>query len=159
MRDLNQSIQDSYWPDLTCFGCGPANTKGLQIKSFAEPDGVVRARFDPWPEHANGLGYLNGGVIATLLDCHSAAAVIVESDRAGLAPDGSLQYVTAGLDVRYLRPTPRDQQLELVARVTEASEARMTVAAELVWDGKPRAAATALWMRWRPRPGAPPTSH
>lgn len=159
MRDPAESIQNRYWPELTCYGCGPANAKGLQIKSFAEPDDVVRAWFTPWPEHDNGLGYLNGGVIATLLDCHSAAAVIVGSDRIGLAPDGTLQYVTAGLDVRYLRPTPRDQELEVLAHATEVSEAQVTVEAELVWDGKPRAAATALWKRWRPRTSTPPVAH
>ena len=106
------SVQDRYFADLTCFGCGPKNPKGLKIKSFVEPDGAVRARFEPWPEHDNGLGYLNGGIIATVLDCHSAAAVVVEADRLGLAPHGTLQYVTAGLDVRYLRPTPRDEPLE-----------------------------------------------
>ncbi|MBE7189403.1 PaaI family thioesterase [Jatrophihabitans endophyticus] len=158
---IADSIQDRFWPQLTCFGCGPANPRGLHIKSFEDADAGVRAKFTPWPEHDNGLGYLNGGIIATLLDCHSAAAVIVESNRLGLAPDGTLQYVTAGLDVRYLRPTPRDEQLEIVAHVTEPGEGQMTVAAELVWDGKPRAAATAVWKRWRPRTSAtvPPTSH
>ena len=150
------ALQDRYFPSLRCFGCGPANEKGLRLKSFAGKDGVVTARFTPWPEHDNGLGYLNGGIISTVLDCHSAAAVIDESARHGWvspAANGEigLQYVTAGLDVRYLRPTPLTETLDLHAHVVSADEDTMTVAAELVWDGKPRATVEALWKRWRPR--------
>ena len=150
------SIQDRYFPSLTCFGCGPANPKGLRLKSTVAASGVVVASFTPWPEHDNGLGYLNGGIISTVLDCHSAAAVMHESDRRGwlaAAAEGEigLQYVTAGLDVRYLRPTPLRETLALRAEVTEAGESQMTVHVEIVWDGKPRAAAEALWKRWRPR--------
>jgi acyl-coenzyme A thioesterase PaaI-like protein len=147
-----RSIQDTYVPDLTCFGCGPANDRGLRLKSFPSGNGAV-ATFVPWPEHDNGLGYLNGGIAATVLDCHSAAAVMVESARRGWTVAGGppLQYVTAGLDVRYLRPTPLREPLELRAQVVEAAETQMTVEVEIVWDGKPRAAASALWKRWRPR--------
>ena len=52
---------------MTCFGCGPANPRGLRLKSYVG-DGCVTATFMPWPEHDNGLGFLNGGIIATLLD-------------------------------------------------------------------------------------------
>ncbi|MBY8852858.1 hypothetical protein K7G98_33360, partial [Saccharothrix sp. MB29] len=86
--------------------------------------------------------------------CHSAAAVVLEAERRGwpALPGAALPYVTAGLDVRYLRPSPLDQPVELRAVVREAAEAQMLVDVSLVWDGKPRAEATALWKRWRPRP-------
>ena len=71
----DRSLQDVYFPELRCFGCGPANADGLHLRSFADGDGRAVARFTPSPHHDNGLGYLNGGIIATLLDCHSAAAV------------------------------------------------------------------------------------
>ncbi|HYI54313.1 MAG TPA: PaaI family thioesterase, partial [Microlunatus sp.] len=90
------SIQDRFFADAPCFGCGPGNARGLRLKSFEASDGAVRAEFQPWPEHDNGLGFLNGGIIATVLDCHSAAAVVLASVARGLAPDGTLQYVTAG---------------------------------------------------------------
>ena len=61
------SIQERLFPTLRCFGCGPANPKGLRLRSFPA-EGWVVARFAPWPEHDNGLGYLNGGIIATVLD-------------------------------------------------------------------------------------------
>jgi acyl-coenzyme A thioesterase PaaI-like protein len=148
-----QSLQDRYFPDLPCFGCGPANERGLQLKSFVDQDGVIRARFTPWPEHDNGLGYLNGGIIATVLDCHSAAAVTHTAFERGWPPlpGADLPYVTAGLDVRYLRPAPLEAAVELVAEVLDASEAAMTARVVLEWDGKERATGTAEWKRWRPR--------
>ena len=151
------SVQERLYPDLTCFGCGQANEKGLRLRSYAGDsyagDGLVTATFTPWPEHDNGIGYLNGGIISTVLDCHSAAAVMLEADRQGweLLTGARLPYVTAGLDVRYLRPSPLHDRVVLSAVVTAADEAEITVATELSWEGKVRAAATARWRRWRPR--------
>lgn len=145
------SIQEQLYPELTCFGCGQANPNGLRLRSYLR-DGVVTADFRPWPEHDNGFGFLNGGIISTVLDCHSAAAVMSEAaERGWLSQAGGLLYVTAGLDVRYLRPSPLRETSELRAVVTSATEEEMTVAVELVWGEKVRASATALWRRWRPR--------
>lgn len=146
------SIQDRYFPDLPCFGCGPANADGLRLKSFPAGGSVV-AEFTPWPQHDNGLGFLNGGIIATVLDCHSAAVVTHEAFQRDWLPlpGAALPYVTAGLDVSYLRPAPLHETVRLVGQVLEASEAEMTAEVRLEWDGKPRARATALWKRWRPR--------
>jgi acyl-coenzyme A thioesterase PaaI-like protein len=110
------SIQQRFFPDLPCFGCGPGNERGLQLRSYPRQD-VVVAGFTPWPEHNNGLGYLNGGIIATVLDCHSAAAVVHEAAGRGwpTLPGVPLPYVTAGLDLRYLRPSPLTQTVTLVA--------------------------------------------
>ena len=151
MSRPEQSIQQRYFPDLTCFGCGPANTAGLQLHSYPAEDGRARATFQAWPQHDNGLGYLNGGVIATVLDCHSAAAVAVESERLGLPPDGTLQFVTAGLDVRYRRPSPLSEPAELVAQVESSSLEEMSIEVELWWQDKLRATGRALWKRWHPR--------
>ncbi len=152
LEAASTSIQERLYPDLDCFGCGPANAGGLQLRSFPD-DGWVVAHFTPWPEHGNGLGYLNGGIISTVLDCHSAAAVILEAEHRGWpALSGArLPYVTAGLTVRYLRPSPLDHTVELRGVVTSATEDAMTAEVELWWDGKPRATATADWRRWRPR--------
>ncbi len=146
------SIQERLYPNLPCFGCGHANPRGLRLRSYPSGDGVVAA-FVPWPEHDNGLGHLNGGIIATVLDCHSAAAVTHRADENGWPPlpGAALPYVTAGLDVRYLRPAPLREPVDLRAFVTDESEAQMTATAELLWDDKVRASATALWKRWRPR--------
>lgn len=65
-----QSLQDRYAPENRCFGCGPANDKGLRIKSFVRGDDVV-ASFQPAPHHLAFEGMLNGGIAGALLDCHS----------------------------------------------------------------------------------------
>ena len=101
-------------------------------------DDVVVATFLPWPEHDNGLGYLNGGIIATLLDCHSGAAVFHEADIQGWTafPGAAYAFVTAGLDVRYLRPAPLLEPVELRAVVAAADESVITVDVQLAWDGR-----------------------
>ncbi len=147
-----RSIQDARFPDLPCFGCGPANAEGLQLKSFRQGERYV-ARFRPWPAHDNGMGSLNGGIIATVLDCHSAAAVVDHAYRQGWPPlaGAALPYVTAGLDVRYLRPSPLHAEILLGAEIVEGSESAIDA---LVWvehEGKRRAEAHAHWRRWRPR--------
>jgi acyl-coenzyme A thioesterase PaaI-like protein len=150
--DTEPSLQQRYFPDLPCFGCGPANERGLRLRSFPEGD-VVVARFTPWPEHDNGLGFLNGGIIATVLDCHSAAAVTHEAYRRGWPPlpGAALPYVTAGLDLRFLRPSPLHEPVTLIGEVTASGEAEMQARVRLEWDGKTRAEGQARWKRWRPR--------
>lgn len=146
------SIQERLYPWATCFGCGHANPKGLHLRSFRE-DEVVVASFQPWPEHDNGLGYLNGGIIATLLDCHSGATVFDEADRREWTPEEGVPYpfVTAGLDIRYLRPAPLTEPVALRAVVASADESMVMVDVQLLWQDKVRAEASALWKRWRAR--------
>ena len=151
------SIQERFYPNMTCFGCGPANSKGLRLRSFAVDDDVV-AVFLPGPEHDNGLGFLNGGIICTVLDCHSAAAVVSIAEQRSWTTQAGAGYVTAGLEVAFRRPTPLDVPLELRARVTMASQGEMHVEAELSWDGKVRADARSVWKPSRARPhGSRPT--
>jgi acyl-coenzyme A thioesterase PaaI-like protein len=147
-----QSVQDRFFPTFTCFGCGPANPAGLRLKSYADGDAVA-ATFVPWAAHDNGFGSVNGGIISTVLDCHSAAAVFSEAARRGwVGPDGlPLPWVTAGLDVRFLRPTPLAGPLLLTGSVIAAAEGEMTAAVELAADGKVRATGVAVWKRFRPR--------
>jgi acyl-coenzyme A thioesterase PaaI-like protein len=146
------SIQERLYPTLSCFGCGHANPKGLKLRSYLGT-GEVTATFTPWPEHDNGLGYLNGGIISTVLDCHSAAAVMVEAETRGWStlPGAALAYVTAGLDVRYLRPAPLTEPLTLRAVIARATEPEIIAEVELLHGGKIRATAVARWRRWRPR--------
>src|SRR5688572_30970829 len=75
IRPMEPSPQDRFAPEHQCFGCGPANAKGLRIKSHAGPsweqDGEVVADWTPAPHHEAFPGVLNGGIIGALLDCHS----------------------------------------------------------------------------------------
>jgi len=76
-----QSVQELLYPDTTCFGCGHANPDGFRLRSYRDGERAV-GEFTPGPEHDNGFGFLNGGIIATVLDCHGAAMVMSEADTA-----------------------------------------------------------------------------
>ena len=142
MVEHELSIQERFYPESTCFGCGQSNPEGLRIRSFESGEAVV-ASFEPGPQHTNGMGSLNGGIIATLLDCHSGAAVLSQSAQAtGILTE---LWVTAGLELRYRLPTFLDMPVELHAVITERSENSMWVKASLSYDGKTRVQAESRW--------------
>jgi acyl-coenzyme A thioesterase PaaI-like protein len=128
------SLQDRYAPGNACFGCGPANEKGLRIKSFPRGEEVV-ATFRPEPHHEAFPGVLNGGIIGALLDCHcnwTAAHHLMI--RAGA--DRPPCTVTADYAIRLLRPTPTAGAVELAAKVVESKEDRAVVEGTLSADGR-----------------------
>lgn len=147
----SESIQRRFYPDFRCFGCGPANPDGLRLESIETAVGAT-AWFTPRPAHDNGFGFLNGGVIATVLDCHSAAVVVLEASKRGwVLPGGSpVSYVTSGIDVRFLRPAPLGRLLA-TAELSGADETAMTVEARLINGDKVCASAHATWKRFRAR--------
>lgn len=119
-----------------CWGCGVANEHGLRLKSaWADESDEAICVWQPQPYHIAAPGIVSGGIIATLIDCHSAATACADAYRqAGrpIAPDGEpLLYLTASLSVSYLRPTPAGGPLTLRARVTDRGERRTTVACSL----------------------------
>lgn len=132
--DKEKSLQEEYSPDSICFGCGPANEKGLHIRSFPKGDEVV-AEWHAEPHHEAFPGMLNGGIIGALLDCHSnwtATYFLMKRD----GKDTPECTVTADFHVKLLRPTPSDATIHLRARVVASSEDRATVEAELVANDK-----------------------
>lgn len=144
------SIQERYFADTVCFGCGPKNEKGLQIRSLPAPDGDgVVATWEPQPHHVSAPGVLNGGIVGALLDCHSVAAVYAKTGGPGDAADG--WWATAEYAVKLVRPTPSEAPLELHARVVELTEAEALTEARLESGGKLRATCTARFRRFVPR--------
>jgi acyl-coenzyme A thioesterase PaaI-like protein len=128
------SLQERYAPENRCFGCGPANDKGLRIRSFVEGDEVV-CRWTPEPHHLAFDSVLNGGICGALLDCHGnwTAAHYMMSKRG----DASLPCtVTAEFHVVLKRPTPMDGTLTIRARVEESSEDRAVVQATIEAAGR-----------------------
>jgi acyl-coenzyme A thioesterase PaaI-like protein len=126
-------LQDRYAPETRCFGCGPANEKGLRIKSRPEGDDVV-CDWTPEPHHEAFPGMLNGGIIGTVFDCHcnwtAAHHLMVRSGQ-----DKPPCTVTAEFHVKLRRPTPSAGPVHVVARVVESSEDRATVEARLEAQG------------------------
>lgn len=129
-----QSLQDTYAPLTRCFGCGPANDKGLRIKSFPEGDGCV-ARFRPEPHHEAFPGVVNGGIIGALLDCHSNWTACWTLMRASAAEKPPVT-VTADFHVVLKRPTPLEAELTLHARAVEQTQDRCVIEATLSANGK-----------------------
>jgi len=147
-----QSVQESLYPNTTCFGCGHANPDGFRLRSYRDGERAV-GEFTPRPEHDNGFGFLNGGIIATVLDCHGAAMVMSEADDRGwAAPEGApVPFITAGFDVQFLRPTPLGPTVRLIAFPVSVDEDEIVVQSELEFEEKTRAVMTARWRRFRPR--------
>ncbi|MCY3002398.1 MAG: PaaI family thioesterase [Planctomycetota bacterium] len=130
---MPQSLQDRFAPTNRCFGCGPANEKGLRIKSFAQGDEVV-CEWSAEPHHEAFTGMLNGGIIGSLLDCHSNwAAAWHLMNRTGASELPST--VTAEFHVKMRRPTPSTKPVKLVAKVVESTDDRATIDATLSSDG------------------------
>jgi acyl-coenzyme A thioesterase PaaI-like protein len=120
-----------------CYGCGRLNEEGLQIRSFWEGDEAV-TRFRPRPHHTAIPGYVYGGLIASLIDCHStgtAAAAAYRAEGREMDSEPPLRYVTASLHVDYLKPTPLDAELTVRARVKEIKGRKVVVASSLYADG------------------------
>ena len=131
---MQKSLQETYAPRLNCFGCGPANPKGLRIKSFPEGDALV-AEFQPEPHHEAFPGVLNGGIIGALLDCHSNWAATWSLMRASHAATPPCT-VTADFHVVLKRPTPSSGPVHLRARAVEQTQDRCVVEATLEAGGK-----------------------
>jgi acyl-coenzyme A thioesterase PaaI-like protein len=146
MNDL--SLQERYAPKSICFGCGPANSKGLRIRSFVQGDAVI-ANWRPESHHEAFPGILNGGIIGTLLDCHcnwTAAWHLMH--RQGL--DQPNCTVTADYAIKLLRPTPTDGPVEITARVVEAAADRATIEGTLSAAGKARATCRGTFVAVQP---------
>jgi acyl-coenzyme A thioesterase PaaI-like protein len=124
------SLQDLFAPESRCFGCGPANPAGLRVGSREDGAELV-SEWMPEPQHQAFDGILNGGIIGTLLDCHSnwTAAMHLMRTRGADRPPAC---VTADYAIRLLRPTPMSGSVTLRARVVDAATDRATVEAELL---------------------------
>lgn len=123
------SLQDKYAPHNACFGCGPSNEKGLQIKSYVEGDNVV-ADWSAEKHHEAFPGMLNGGIIGALLDCHSNwSATYYLMKQSGL--ESPPCTVTAYFNVKLLRPTPSEQPVHLVAELKEIKPDRAIILSKL----------------------------
>lgn len=152
---MAEGLQEKYSPQSICFGCGPANEKGLRIRSVpVRADGAgqedeVVADFMPEKHHEAFPGVLNGGIIGALLDCHSnwtAAYHLMRKSGADQPPC----TVTADYAIKLLRPTPTDRPVHLSARVVESKEDRATIEATLTAGGKVTATCRGTFVAVKP---------
>lgn len=124
------AFQDYYPEHLAhCYGCGRLNDLGHQIKSYWDGDESV-CHFQPKPHHTAIPGYVYGGLLASLIDCHgtgTAAAAGYRAENRAMDTEPALRYLTASLHVDYLKPTPLGQTLEVRARVKEVKGRKVVV--------------------------------
>ncbi len=133
------AIQDQYRDHSShCYGCGRLNSHGLQIKSYWEGEHTV-CRFQPQSFHTAVPGYVYGGLIASVIDCHAtgtAAAAAYKAQGRSMDTDPELRYVTASLHVEYLRPTPIDVPMEVRGQVTELKGRKAVVEVTVTSKGR-----------------------
>lgn len=139
MSAFQDAMQGNY-----CWGCGADNPDGLQLKSRWDGERSI-AEWSASLQHAAGpRHFLNGGVMATLLDCHGVCTAVADAYRRAereLGSDPEIWHATKSLEVRFLRPTPIDALLVLRGRVVAVGDAGTTVECVLEAEGKERARA------------------
>ncbi len=152
VRPAGEAFQD-LMPFNHCWGCGAANPHGLRLKSrwsLEEPLLAV-ATFRPRPEHVAGPTHvLNGGIIATVLDCHGVCTAVADAYRSAgrtIGAGETIWFATGTLTVTYWRPAPVDADLELSARVERSAERTTEVACELRSEGDALAVAAVTAVR------------
>ena len=131
---VRKPIQDFYPDELSyCYGCGRLNEHGLHIQSYWDGEKSV-AHYTPRPYHIAIPGYVYGGLLASLVDCHgTGTAAAAAYQAAGREPgtEPPFRFVTASLKVDYLKPTPLGVELELIGRVKEIKGRKVVVDIEL----------------------------
>jgi len=137
--NTSRAIQDQI-TDNHCYGCGADNEQGLQIKSFWRDDVTTECRFQPQAHQCAGpLKYLNGGVIATVIDCHAVCTALAKAykDAERAIGDGEpIWFVTGKLDLSYLRPTVITEELLVTATIIEVKEKKIVLKCELFSQGE-----------------------
>jgi acyl-coenzyme A thioesterase PaaI-like protein len=132
-----KAFQDCFPDHLSyCYGCGRLNEHGLQIKSYWDGDGSICV-FNPRPYHIAVPGYVYGGLLACVIDCHcacTAAAMQYRAEGRSVGEGPLIVFLTASLRVDYLRPTPLGVPLVVRASVTERKGRKAVVEATVATD-------------------------
>lgn len=133
-----QAVQDYYPDDVAhCYGCGRLNEHGHQIKSYWDGDETV-SKFIPKEYHTAIPGFVYGGLIASLIDCHgtgSAALAAYRNENRAIDTLPALRFVTASLQVDYLKPTPLGPEIELRGKIIEVKGKKVITEISLIADG------------------------
>ncbi|MCL4275207.1 MAG: PaaI family thioesterase [Anaerolineales bacterium] len=136
---MTQTAFQEYYPDYFahCYGCGRLNEFGHQIKSYWDGNESV-CHFQPKPHHIAVPGYVYGGLLASLIDCHGTGTAAAAGYRAGnraMDSEPPLRYLTASLHVDYLKPTPLGPMLEIRAKIKEVKGRKVVVEEWIQVDG------------------------
>ncbi len=125
-----KAFQEYYPDELShCYGCGRNNEHGHHLKSYWDGDSTV-AHFEPESYHTAIPGYVYGGLIASLIDCHgtgTAAAAVYRAEGRDMGSEPPVRFVTASIKVDYLAPTPVGEALELRGEIVEVGKRKVIV--------------------------------
>ena len=150
MSDTGPAVQDFYPEDVAhCFGCGRLNDRGHQLKTRWEGAETV-SRFQPLAHHTAIPGYVYGGLIASLLDCHGtggAALAALRRDERQIEAGEAPRFVTASLHVDFLKPTPLGPELVVRGRILEVTDKKVVLDETLEADGVVTAKASVVAVR------------
>lgn len=129
------AIQDEYPDDFAwCYGCGRLNEDGHHFRTVWNGDKTLTV-FEPDEKHMALPGFVYGGIIASLIDCHGtgSAALALHRKNGHEAGEGAEppRFVTASLHVDFLKPTPQGIPLRAVGEVEEVHPKRWKVKAEV----------------------------
>jgi acyl-coenzyme A thioesterase PaaI-like protein len=128
---MAQKPFQDYYPSVLshCYGCGSLNEHGHQIKSYWEGDESV-CHFLPKPYHIAIPGYVYGGLLASLIDCHgtgTASAAAYRAEQRAMDTEPAYRFLTASLHVDYLKPTPLGVELEIRGKVKEIKGRKVVI--------------------------------
>jgi acyl-coenzyme A thioesterase PaaI-like protein len=134
MESSSLIIQD-YMSGNVCFGCGSTHPDGLQIKSVWHGDECI-CIWNSQEKYQGWKNILNGGILATLIDCHAMGTALSHAYHLEKRAYNSLplyRYATGTITVKYLQPTPNDTPVELIAHIIEV-KGKKTVVKCAVWS-------------------------
>ncbi len=156
------AFQDYYAETMShCYGCGRLNDQGLHVRSFWDGDETV-CTFQPRPHHTALPGFVYGGLIASVIDCHStgsASAAAFRAEGRSMDSDPPIRFVTASLQVDYLRPTPIAGPLSLRSRFKEVGARKVVVLTDLLAAGEVCARGEVVAVRLQRIPEPSPAQH
>jgi acyl-coenzyme A thioesterase PaaI-like protein len=146
---MNHQYFQDHMPGNLCFGCGSINPDGLQIHSYWDGEEAV-CEWSSQPRYQGWKGLLNGGILATLIDCHcmgTAMAAAYRSEHRELDSVPYYRYATAHISVDYVKPTPNDRPIVLRAQVVELAGRKATLTCQATVDGVETARAEVVGVR------------
>ncbi len=149
MENKEREYFQDFMAENVCFGCGIHNDEGLQIKSYWDGDESV-CTWNSQEKYHGWADLLNGGVIATLMDCHCMCTAMAHAYKLENRPLDSLpeyRYATGTLNVKYLLPTSNNHPVELRARVTEVKNRKTVLWCDFYSEGKKTAEAEVIAIR------------
>ncbi len=146
---INKDLFQDHMPGNICFGCGQSNHQGLKIKSYWEGDEAV-CLWQSEEKYQGWKGLMNGGIIATLVDCHcmcTAMAAAYKAEDRALDSSPEYRYATGTITVKYLKPTSNTKPVELRATVKEIRRKVVVLQCKVLSDGVLTATADVVAIR------------